>query len=150
MTIEAATKEYEALADDWTHGKPSHTDLCRMAGETALKHGIAATSDHEGNLRFEQHQTDTEEWLARNFAIQLHFEMGAELLAEAVARNNTPEYRNHGCATHDFCDANMPMFDAWLLTMGKEPNHESDTETALWNRAWDRARAANFWCDPKG
>jgi hypothetical protein len=58
----------------------------------------------------------------------------------------------HGCATHDFCDANMAMHEAWVKLTGQNPLDFQDEEaggmdqvtTTLWNRAWDLAIRLEF------
>lgn len=54
-----------------------------------------------------------------------------------------------GCASHDFCDANMAMAQAFKDVFGRPPEfepetHEADVCTALWNSAWDLARKGGF------
>ena len=45
------------------------------------------------------------------------------------------------CATHDFMDANMVMADAFSALAGREMDLESDADTAMWNAAWEIAKA---------
>ena len=56
-------------------------------------------------------------------------------LADVRARN----VANIGtgiCATHDICDANMPMHAAFSIVMGREPDTGSEFDAALWSAAW--------------
>ena len=46
------------------------------------------------------------------------------------------------CATHDFCDSNMAMFEAFVRVHGREP--DGDQDDAAWNAAWTEARAGRF------
>jgi len=42
------------------------------------------------------------------------------------------------CHTHDFIDANMSMLAAWEIVTGQaEIDGDNDTDTALWNAAWN-------------
>lgn len=78
----------------------------------------------------------------------LDFKDGGEtiddVMKEIVRRNTTPDYAEHSCATHDFCDANMPMFEAFEKVVGRELNLEDDAEMKLINKAWTIARKAEF------
>jgi hypothetical protein len=82
--------------------------------------------------------------LARHFvAVITEWTTPAEL-AEIRKRNKT--YGRGICATHDFCDANMAMAEAFERAFNrpflpeawnKEP---TDADVTLWNAAWDRAK----------
>jgi hypothetical protein len=86
---------------------------------------------------------ETIEMLALAFATKLRAEIGDENLAEVVRRNALPEYAC-ACASHDFCDANMPMAAAFEEITGREPDVSSEEDCALWNAAWDAAKARRF------
>lgn len=54
---------------------------------------------------------------------------------------------DHGddtCATHDFCDANMPMATAFEEVMDRELDCASEDDTTLWNMAWGLAKCNGF------
>lgn len=87
------------------------------------------------------------EALARAFARRLREEIGEDDLRAVVARNRASGDPN-GCASHDFCDANMPMAEAFEEVLGADPEEPDDCDPALWDAAWDRAKAADFWLDP--
>jgi len=93
----------------------------------------------------------------------------AELMAEDISptalhtirlRNASPEYAGDICATHDFCDANMVMLEAFEQVIGREPaflegtdeagNHspEGDADMRLWGAAWNHAKAAHLTATP--
>lgn len=61
--------------------------------------------------------------------------------------NRTSEYIGC-CATHDYCDANMAMFEAFTKTLGREPNLGPDDEggrdVGVMNRAWLAAKRKGF------
>lgn len=81
--------------------------------------------------------------LARAFARRVREELSPHLL-EIVRRNRTPEYKGC-CATHDFCDANMLMLDAWSEITGEDPDAwDGDEDMGVVNAAWDLARESEF------
>lgn len=53
------------------------------------------------------------------------------------SQNRTVEYAN-ACASHDHCDANVVMLEAFEERFGREPNLDADTD--LFNAAWEIAR----------
>jgi Tfp pilus assembly protein PilV len=89
---------------------------------------------------------------AKKFSELLNTAIGAEGVARAVRLNATPEYAGC-CASHDFCDANGVMAEAFAACGVKtfvdcSPEESEGPEYAaavdLWNRAWDAAKAAGF------
>lgn len=48
------------------------------------------------------------------------------------------------CASHDFCDANMSMIEAFEEVLGREGDAGSDDDAALMNDAWDDAKRNGF------
>lgn len=51
------------------------------------------------------------------------------------------------CASHDYCDANVAMEEAFERVVGREsvmPSEgpQGEYDQALWEAAWDRARVA--------
>lgn len=85
--------------------------------------------------------------IAHCFANIIENQVG-EHMAEIKRRNASPEYSHGCCATHDFCDANMPMNDAFEETMGRpflpESSEPTDDDMRLWNLAWEIARKERF------
>lgn len=65
-----------------------------------------------------------------------------EHLVVIRARNRMLD--QHVCATHDFCDANMVMAEAFKNVFGREVDINDDADTDLWNTAWDLAKAKGF------
>ena len=80
--------------------------------------------------------------LAREFARVLSEWLTSGELIAVNARNRT--YPPSCCASHDFCDANMAMLEAWLVACGREPDPENQSDADLWGAAWDIAKAAQF------
>jgi hypothetical protein len=60
-----------------------------------------------------------------------------------------------GCASHDFCDANMTMDAAWTATFARpflpdtDDSEPTDADVALWNAAWDMAREHSFFIEAR-
>lgn len=81
---------------------------------------------------------------ARAFARLLRAGLTAGQMAEVLRRNALPEYRR-ACASHDFLDANVPMWEAFCEAVGREPDCGSDADARLLDAAWDAARAADFY-----
>jgi hypothetical protein len=44
------------------------------------------------------------------------------------------------CASHDFCDANMPMAEAFERHVGHEPEGDCERDASFWNDAWRLAQ----------
>jgi len=89
------------------------------------------------------------EVLAAAFARHLRGDLNEETMAEVARRNREePEYRGNICASHDFCDANMPMADAFESLFGREPELNSDADLNIWAEAWKMAKAKGFWVAP--
>jgi len=91
---------------------------------------------------------DKSRTIATEFCKVLREWLTPEQMREVVKRNET--YGADVCATHDFCDANMAMLEAFT-TAGErtildceDGTPEFEDATALWNRVWDMAKAAKF------
>jgi hypothetical protein len=81
--------------------------------------------------------------LAGYFAGAMQDEIGT---AEFRTMNYLNKVENNPliCHSHDYCDANMVMHAAMTEYLGREPDLQSDADTALWNDAWAIAKAAGF------
>lgn len=83
--------------------------------------------------------------IAWEFRNQLADTLTAEEFAEVIRRNGTTRYTDGTCASHDFCDANLPMADAWQAVIGRavleapDGSEEHEADCKLWNAAWERA-----------
>jgi hypothetical protein len=79
----------------------------------------------------------TPDTLAATFLTVLAEELTPDQLAEVYRRNSSmPVYTRLGpCASHDFCDANMVMAEAFTRH-GVEVDIDDDTQCALWGAAW--------------
>lgn len=88
---------------------------------------------------------------ARGFSYILREWLTPEEIVEANLRNKT--YGEGVCASHDFCDANMAMHEAWTnlgidpLETEKISEVESGMSEAMaiaWSKAWDIAKGCEF------
>lgn len=93
--------------------------------------------------------------IAETFAGNLREILSAEEWAEM--RDLNAEHQDDGvCASHDYCDANMPMADAFEEVIGREPFGEPEgidsergqADANLWSRAWNIAKERHL-TDPK-
>lgn len=86
--------------------------------------------------------------LACSFVHGLRVTIGMDNMAEMVGRNLKEPRGESICHSHDFCDANMVMFEAFTDVMGREPGFVrddagqalSEADLELVNKAWDLAR----------
>jgi hypothetical protein len=88
--------------------------------------------------------------LANAFSEVIHRWLTPAEIAEANRQNKI----HRGCATHDYCDANMAMNEAFERVMLREfvfydedlPHTEklNEQDTDLLNAAWDLARENEF------
>lgn len=58
---------------------------------------------------------------------------------------NKAETDDAVCHTHDFCDANMYMAEAFQTVIGREPDVSDEADAELWSDAWSIAKAAEFF-----
>ena len=84
--------------------------------------------------------------LAASFAEVMQDWLTPAQMREVVARNET---YGDACASHDFCDANMAMDEAFTKTQCREielgeGTRQSRADMALWNGAWAIAKRMNF------
>jgi len=64
------------------------------------------------------------------------------ILGEIRRKNLAYQLEGNGecCATHDFCDANVVMSDAFESVMGYEVDPQDEQQAKLWGEAWDYAK----------
>ena len=53
------------------------------------------------------------------------------------------------CASHDFCDANMAMYEAFENIMGHPIDTRKKADVAMWDKAWNMAKASDFAVGPR-
>lgn len=79
----------------------------------------------------------TAEAIGDKFAAVLAEWLSPEHLAR-VRELNRAEQNPGVCHSHDYCDANMAMLEAFE-SFGIEVDVQDDEQRALWGRAWDHA-----------
>lgn len=86
--------------------------------------------------------------LARTFCRVMNEWLNPVQMDAVRERNRTTHADSTVCATHDFCDANMAMLQAWQeCTGGDEIDTNDEAQAAVWNAAWTLAKAAEFDAD---
>lgn len=83
--------------------------------------------------------------LAKLFAEKVQEALSRNDLREAIDRNKSEGPQSIVCHTHDFCEANMLMLEAWEEFFGGEPDSASEEDAAIINEAWAIAKAADFF-----
>lgn len=84
-----------------------------------------------------EHQRDR---LAHEFTRILRDEwLGAHNWAEMV-KANAAETEIGICHSHDYCDANMAMLEAFKIVHGRECETNDDADALLWTDAWNEAK----------
>jgi hypothetical protein len=88
--------------------------------------------------------TPTADALALEFSQGLHACLGPEQMREVVERNRA-ETAPGVCHSHDFCDANMVLYEV-IMRHGMDPVSEDGMEGhgALWDQAWNLAKSREF------
>lgn len=100
-------------------------------------------------------ELDDEDMLSRHFSRLLKNQVGPSI-ETIISRNREPEYQGC-CASHDFCDANEIMNDAFIKLFDRscilpsevEENpdlaRQEEIDRRLWNNAWSIAIKNNFY-----
>lgn len=92
-----------------------------------------------------QQDTDNFALLARAFAAVLKEWLTDDQMATVNHRNNSGCYSEDICASHDFCDANMAMCEAFEQVFLRSLEVNSDQDLHLWTLAWNLAKKAQFF-----
>jgi hypothetical protein len=83
--------------------------------------------------------------LARKFTLHVLAYFDSEDDFNEVNRRNRAEPDPDICHTHDFCDANILMSNAWEDLFPAEPFcPQNPLHGTLWSAAWQKARTAEF------
>lgn len=94
----------------------------------------------------------TPEALALEFARVLREWLTRMQMTTIIRRNRTADYKGHTCASHDFCDANMAMAQAFEQLLGAASGTlditgetpEGELQLLTWNAAWNIAKNSEF------
>lgn len=79
--------------------------------------------------------------IADRFAAILKKWLTAAEFAEMKRRNEQDAaYVSGACASHDYCDANVALDEAFIAVVGRPMEFDSDADVDLWNMAWEDAR----------
>jgi len=96
------------------------------------------------------------EKLAREFSRLLRRDLSDHEMSIVVIKNNGDSDKSC-CHSHDFCDANMTMAEAFETLVGRFPTMPGDVEDNpslasqeeydlnLWNKAWGMAKENHFY-----
>lgn len=91
------------------------------------------------------------EAIAREFSRLLTQYLGKETMREVNRKNSTVEYVNGGfCATHDYCDSNVFMWEAVCNVEGLNPETDLDqylNDPTEFNQSWNVAKDNCFYVD---
>ncbi len=85
-------------------------------------------------------KTNQAQLIAASFRRGLRSAIGASPLREVDQLNNA-EPNPHVCHSHDYCDANEYMAEAFRGVVGREIDLQSDEDSGLWAAAWARFKA---------
>jgi len=91
-------------------------------------------------------KVDKIEMVARVFQQKIHEVLTTEELIKIDKANKINDEHSMGtcCATHDYCDANVYMIDAFREVIGRYAIAASDHDMGITNDAWDRAKEIGF------
>lgn len=77
--------------------------------------------------------------LSYRFSAILRETLSDREMADVITRNR--EYVDPMvCASHDFCDANEVMAEAWVDCFGASIDLQSDDMRSMWNAAWEMSK----------
>lgn len=80
--------------------------------------------------------------LSYKFSLVIRDWLGAEIY-DAIELNRA-EQCDSVCHTHDFCDANEAMAEAWLEVFGTAADTSSEYVCKIWSAAWCLAKEREF------
>jgi|TARA_R110000765_G_scaffold33139_1_gene76186 hypothetical protein len=80
--------------------------------------------------------------LANMFSGEMRSALTEDEMAEVIEANRSS---GRSCASHDVCDANMVMMEAWAKCFGVNDIDGDDAEQCgMWNGAWEMAKDNEF------
>jgi hypothetical protein len=82
--------------------------------------------------------------IAAQFSTTLNGQLTPAELEEVRQRNADPQREPGVCATHDFCNADEAMAQAFWRVMHRDIDAANQTDVALWRAAWWIARSVEF------
>lgn len=88
------------------------------------------------------------EQLAREFSLKLRHYLSEHEMSQVISLNESEEDK-YCCHSHDFCDANEAMQDAFIKLFGRScklySENEPNSDLVLWNAAWTMAKENKFY-----
>jgi hypothetical protein len=103
-------------------------DVSEDYAKQMLRHGVAKAPDKPSLI-------------AERFAEVLRNWLSAEEWEQMKVRNQfDSRYSGGACASHDFCDANMAMQEAFESVMEHICDGDNEVDCVIWNTAWELAR----------
>lgn len=81
--------------------------------------------------------------IATEASRQIRNTLSPSELAEAIAKET--QYTDDSSALHEYCDANINFNDAFVKTLGREPNPTAGADCELLGAAWKQAQAAQYY-----
>jgi hypothetical protein len=112
----------------------------RELEQSARDYSAAAEADRNRGVETWEQYAEKTKRIAVEFARLLRAEIGEENYERAVKINNA-EAHSDLCASHDFCDANVVMAEAFRLATGYPLRTGNDYDTTLWNDSWGEWKA---------
>ncbi len=82
--------------------------------------------------------------IANVFSSVLHDWLTVKQMLTVIKRNKNYKYDPSVCASHDFCDANMAMDEAFTKIMKREFNLQSSEDCSTFNHCWELAKKNDF------
>lgn len=82
--------------------------------------------------------------IARQFCTNIQEALTRDQFWQMIERNKC-ESDNRICHSHDFCDANVLLAEAFAKVMKRELDTQSDADLRLWSEAWAIAKEADFY-----
>jgi hypothetical protein len=92
--------------------------------------------------RVQQEFDEAVSQVALQFAECLRECLDEDEMRHVVALNRSEKVKGV-CHSHDFCDANEAMAEAFSMC-GRSPNMIDEATRLLWNAAWEKAKGAEF------
>ena len=83
------------------------------------------------------------ELLAKMFAHKLTEDLGRDVIADIIQSNL--EETSGVCHSHDHCDSNMVMAEAFREVFGRDSDPASDEDARIWSEAWEEAQMNAFY-----
>jgi hypothetical protein len=82
--------------------------------------------------------------IGKEFSSILLRDLGIDVMREVIEKNSTEKYEGV-CASHDYCDANVVMAEAFNKICGREIELGSEEDCFWWGEAWNYAKANSFF-----